>query len=96
MSKLSARNLKINRIWYPENKVFCSIIKDNLHLKSNVTLLKPGTIVYSDDKAGQGVMKQIREKSTKSYDYVAVPDEKGLIFDFFNYDTPFQHQMLCI
>ena len=72
-----------NRIQYPENKVFCSIIKDNLHLKSNVTLLKPGTIVYSDDKAGQGVMKQIQEKSTKSYDYVAVPDEKGLIFDFF-------------
>ena len=47
-------------------------------MKSNVTLLKPGTIVYSDDKAGQGVMKQIQEKSTKSYDYIAVPDEKGL------------------
>ena len=26
-----------------------------------MTLLKPGTIVYSDDKAGQGVMKQIQE-----------------------------------
>ena len=60
---------------------FWSITKDNLHLKSNVTLLKPGTIVYSDDKAGQGVMKQMKEKSTKSYDFVAVPDEKGSIFD---------------
>ena len=48
-----------------------------------MTLLKPGTIVYSDDKAGQGVMKQIQAKSTKSYDFVAVPDEKGLIFEFF-------------
>ena len=66
-------------------------------MKSNVTLLKPGTIVYSDDKAGQGVMKQIQEKSTKSYDYVAVPDEKGLTFDFLNYDIPeLQHQMSCI
>ena len=46
-----------------------------------MTLLKPGTIVYSDDKAGQGVMKQMKEKSTKSYDFVAVPDEKGSIFD---------------
>ena len=34
--------------------------------------------MYSDDKAGQGVMKQIKEKSTKPYDFVAVPDEKGL------------------
>ena len=42
-----------------------------------MTLLKPGTIIYSDDKAGQGVMKQIKEKSTKAYDFVAVPDEKG-------------------
>ena len=48
-----------------------------------MTLLKPGTIVYSDDKAGQGVMKQIQEKSTKSYDFVAVPDEKGSIFYLF-------------
>ena len=65
------------------NREFRSIIKDNLHLKSNVTLLKPGTIVYSDDKAGQGVMKQMQAKSTKSYDFVAVPDEKGSIFHLF-------------
>ena len=70
-------SIKVMRIY----REFWSITKDNLHLKSNVTLLKPGTIVYSDDKAGQGVMKQMKEKSTKSYDFVAVPDEKGSIFD---------------
>ena len=81
-SKLSTQ--KLTTYGYPNfqlEKNVCSISKDNLHLKSNVTLLKPGTIVYSDDKAGQGVMKQIQEKSTKSYDFVAVPDEKGWIFD---------------
>jgi len=52
-------------------------VDDELHLKSNCTMICPGKIVFSDDKAGNSLASQFKVAAKSDYEYVFVPDIKA-------------------
>jgi len=51
-------------------------VGEELHLKSNCSLLGPGKIVFSDDEAGRDLARQFKLVATGKYEYIFVPDIK--------------------
>merc|ERR1711962_522658 len=52
-------------------------VGEELHLKSNCSLLAPGKIIFSDDAAGRDLAKDIKLAAKESYEYIFVPDVKA-------------------